>query len=51
MKTKRKNKVNKKLIEELSELNFLAIYNLTMARIKDAKKARKELEKSDINKK
>lgn len=46
MKTKRKNKVNKKLIEELSELNFLAIYNLTMARIKDAKKLVKNQKKA-----
>lgn len=51
MKTKRKNKVDKKLIEEISKLNVLAIHDFAMARYKDVLKARKELEESDINKK
>lgn len=50
MKTKRKNKVDKKVIEEISKLNVLAMYDFAMARYKDALKARKELEESDINK-
>ena len=50
-KQNEKNKVNKKLIEEISKLNVLAIHDFAMARYKDALKAHKELEESDINKK
>lgn len=49
MKTKQRNKVDKKVIEKLSELNFNALYNLAMNCYKKSEN-NKKLEKGDINK-